>query len=201
MGTYKIEVLSNNFPYEEITELLHASYKMHADENRQFLAAKQTVEQTKKRLENAICMLAYDGEGLVGMISAKIYHKENDKTRRWYEDDSYAVLEQMAIRPDYQKSNLLSMMLAKGIRMNEIRNLDSVIMDTSAKATELVSHYQRLGGKIVDLVSWESTNYYSYVFRKPMKGKVYSDRYCKWKYFWSAMRCKIRYTEDGKKRF
>jgi ribosomal protein S18 acetylase RimI-like enzyme len=202
MGKIKIEVLEDNFPYEEITELLHASYREHLEAGRKYLAATQTVEDTKRRLDGRICIVCYDGEGkLVGTLAAKIIKKGPDSKRKWYEDDNYFYIEQMAVHPDYRDANIMSMMALRAMKNKEVRKADSWMSDTSMLATELVRSYVGLGFQIVDMVSWESTNYYSYVFRKAVSGKVYSDKYVKFRFFLSKLACQLRYTAEGKKRF
>lgn len=201
MGKYKTEILYEDFPYEEITELLHKSYKEHLDAGRNYLAATQTIEDTRRRLEGRLCIVCYNNENkLVGTITVRLLNKEAG-SRKWYEDDSFLYIEQLAVDPDYRDENVLTMMCLKALKNKAIRDVESWMSDTSQLATNLVSSYVGMGFQIVDMVSWETTNYYSYVFRKPMNGKKYSTNYVKLRFLISKLICKITYTEDGKRRF
>ena len=93
------------------------------------------------------------------------------------------------------------MMAMKVLKLDEVKECKSLQGDTSCEAKELVQSYVKIGAKIVDLVSWPTTNYYSYVFRKNLSGKEYSDAYCKFRFTISKLLCMARYTKDGKKRF
>ena len=202
MSKMRVEVLTENFPYEDITELLHASYKEHLDAGRNYLAATQTVEDTKRRLEGKMCALCYDeNDRLVGSIAGKLVKKEPGAQRKWYEDDSFIYIDQMAVRPECRKDNILAIMTLKLMRNKLVRSVDSWMSDTSVKADGLVKAYVGLGFQIVDLVSWDTTNYYSYVFRKPINGKQYSEKFVKFKFFLAQLKCKLQFSEDGKKRF
>ncbi len=197
----RIEILQKDFPYEEISELLHESYREHLEAGRQYYAAVQTVEQTRARLEGSYCVVAYDGDTMVGTMSFRIHRKDDASHRKWYEDDVYIYVGQLAVLPSYRNSKVLAMMCMKAGSLKEVRECQSAIADTSTEAHALIQGYLKMGFQIVDLVSWETTNYYSYVFRRNASGKVFSDAYCKFRFTISKMLCMIQYTKYGKKRF
>ncbi len=202
MGKTRIEIMTDNFPYEALTELLHVCYKEHLDAGRNYLAATQTVEDTKRRLEGRVCAVAYNEEGeLVASIAGKRIKRDANSKKKWYEDADTLYIEQMAVRPDYRKTNLLVKLILHANKIDWVKKVDSWMTDTSAEADALVSAYLKMGFQIVDMVSWETTNYYSYVFRKPLNGKKYSDRYVKFRFFFHKLACQIKYTKEGKKRF
>jgi hypothetical protein len=197
----RIEILEKDFPYEEITELLHESYKGHLEAGRNYLAAVQSVEQTKERLQGAYCVVAYDEDRLVGTMAFRICRKEPGARRKWYEDDVYVYGGQLAVLPSYRDTKVFALMALKASRLKEIREAKSSIADTSVEAHELVASYLKMGYQIVDLVSWETTNYYSYVFRKKMTGRAYSDAYCRFRFEISKLLCKLQYKKNGERRF
>ena len=202
MGKFRIEILDKDFPYEEITELLHAAYKEHLDAGRNYKAATQTIEDTKQRLEGRFCVVAYDENNkLVGSVAFKIIERKPEEIHKWYEDGSAVYIEQMAVHPDYRDTNVMALMAIKGMKNEMAKKVGSWCSDTSVKAEHLVKAYVKMGFQIVDVVSWETTNYYSYVFRRPIKGTKYSDEFVKRKLFWANLKCRLKYTENGKKRF
>ena len=106
----------------------------------------------------------------------------------------------MAVLPEYRESYVLAFMAMKLTKVDWVKNCGSWMSDTTVKAEQLTEAYVKMGYQIVDMVSWETTNYYSYVFRRPNKGKVFSDRYVRFRFTLGKLRCKLLYTEDGKRR-
>ena len=197
----RIEIFEKDYPCEEITELLHASYREHLEAGRQYYAAVQTVEQTRARLEGSYCAVAYDGDTMVGTMSFRIHRKEDASRRKWYEDDVYIYGGQLAVLPSYRNSKVVALMAMKVARLKEVREAKSSIADTSVDAHELVANYLKMGFQIVDMISWDTTNYYSYVFRRNQSGKEYSDAYCRFRFMISKILCMIQYKKNGERRF
>ena len=106
----------------------------------------------------------------------------------------------MAVLPEYRKSMVMALMAMKLKQVEWVKNCDSAMGDTSEKSVYLAEAYEKLGFQIVDMVSWESTNYYSYVFRKANKGMVFSDRYARFRFTISRIKVKLLFTENGKPR-
>lgn len=202
MARYRTEIVRDgNLPYEEITELLHLSYAEHLQAGRNYAAAVQDVETTKKRLEGHIVVLMYEGDTLVGTSSYKQCYKKPGDYRKWYQDDYYVEAAQTAIHPDHRTKGAFMKMALVMFKMDEIKNCDAVMADTSVEAEELIKGYLNMGMQIVDMVSWPNTNYYSYIFRRPIKGERIDEKLLKKKMFWAKLKCKIRYSKTGRKRF
>jgi hypothetical protein len=197
----RVEVIQKDFPYEDITQLLHECYREHLDAGRNYLAAVQSVEKTKARLEGSYCVVAYDEDTLVGTASFRIHRHEEGVHRKWYEARVYIYVGQLAVLPSYRNTKVLTLMGMKAASLKEVRECQSCIADTSVQANVLVEGYLKMGFQIVDLISWETTNYYSYVFRRNVSGKEFSDSFCKFRFTISKFLCMMRYTKNGKKRF
>lgn len=58
MGKIKIYEEKENIPYEEITKVLNLAYKELLDQSLSYAAATQTVERTKARMKDGVCMIA-----------------------------------------------------------------------------------------------------------------------------------------------
>lgn len=202
MKKFRTEIFEKNFPCEELTELLHVSYKEHMEAGNLYLAATQTAEDTKRRLEGCVCAVAYNEDNkIIATMACKLIKKEAGEKRKWYEDDSAAYFEQMAVHPDYRKTKVALQLRCMLEELEWVKNADSIMIDTSELATNLVKGYTAMGFQIVDTVSWGTTNYYSFIFRKPVKGKRYDDKYVKMRFFFSDLACRLRYTKYGKRRF
>ena len=67
----------NYISYEEITELLHAAYSERKSQGLHFAAAIQTAQQTRKRIDEGVCLVALIDKKLVGTITYKVIIKSN----------------------------------------------------------------------------------------------------------------------------
>lgn len=201
MKKFKLEIFEKDYPYDEITNLLHLSYKDRLDNGEQFLAATQSVEITKSRLEGCSCLVAYnDDNEIIATVTYKTITKTPYESRKWYEDDNMVYIEQMAVHPYYRKSGVLLQLKKRMEDLECVKNADSLISDTSELALDLVKGYTAMGFQIVDVVSWGTTNYYSLVLRKAINGKRYDEKYVKRKVFFSNLRCRLVYNRHGEKR-
>ncbi|MDD3139694.1 MAG: GNAT family N-acetyltransferase [Lachnospiraceae bacterium] len=202
----KLEIYEYNqgeeIPYAEITNILNKSYHEYEDAGLDYAAATQDIETTKKRMENAHCIVVKDADVIVGSLTYKIYIREEVQKRKWYEDNRIATIEQLAVLPEYRDSKAMLLMGIYMLRrlMKSPEHIESVIIDTSCEAKRLVRAYVGIGFQIVDLKSWETTNYYSYIFRGTLNGRKYSDRYCQLRFAISSFCVKMQYDKYGKKR-
>lgn len=192
------EATGDKIPYEELTILLHKAYKKHTDNNLDYAAAKQDIETTKNRIGNGSCILIRYKDKLVGTITFK---EATNKSFRWYERGHNVYLSQMAVDPDYSDAKVYFRLMSYLNKKSKECSYDACIADTSEKATKLTKHYLKLGYQIVAYKSWSGTNYYSYIFRKPINnGKVYSDRFCKIMFTLSKICCITLKKENGEYR-
>ena len=199
MGKIKIYEEKGNIPYEEITKVLNLAYKELLDQSLSYAAATQTVEKTKARMKNGVCMIAEIDGKIVGTLTYHVHEKKENS--KWYIDGKYIVLTQLAVLPEYREHNVYLCLASNFLRkVRKDKEIACLIADTSVEAERLVKGYVSLGMQIVDYVSWPGTNYYSYVFCKTINGKKFQDEYCEKRLKIAKLKCKLQYKKNGQKR-
>lgn len=93
----EIKKFSNGDSIEELTSLLHASYKRLADMGLKFVATYQTAEYTKNFIKNGECFIIKNNGGRISatvMYYNSPFMKEED-TPEWYLKNNVASLENL----------------------------------------------------------------------------------------------------------
>lgn len=188
-------------PYEEITKVLNLSYEDWVNKNLLYRAATQTVTMTMERMKEGFCILAYEAGKIIGVVTVHIIQKEKEK-RKWYEDEKYGEISQLAVLPQYRNGKVLVGLILYGRKciFNKEQGLASFLFDTSVQANSLLRMYIGVGSQIVDYISWSGTNYYSYVLRYPLLKNRLNETYCKFRVCVACLWCHISYTKTGKQR-
>ena len=185
----------------DITELLHIGYAERANAGMQYSATAQSVETTIKRVGDGICLVGLIDGKLVATETYNHIKRKDVKLKKWYHDNNFYLLHSLTVHPDYKKLGI-GLKIRNYIRDEAIRNnIDSLISDTSEKATWLIKWYDRLGHKKVGYTSHKATNYYSVVMRTPLRGKKYGETYRKIRLFISYLFCRVLWKENGEFRF
>lgn len=185
--------------WEEITELLHAAFKERKDQGLSYLATRQSVETTKQRVADGICLVALYDNKLVGTVTLQI-NKIIDQKRKWYHESSYAYSKQLAVLPEFKGKGIGKALQNARLQICFDNNVDALIFDTSHKAESLISRFLWLGAQKIDFISHSTTNYYSIVFRIPIKGKNINKLYCGFRYYLSMIRCVLLKDKNGELR-
>ena len=149
---------------EELTELLHRSYKRLADMGLNFIATKQDAEYTRKYMEKGECYVLNEGEKLTGTIF--YYLKTFNDAPDIFKREDTVLFGKFAVDPSCQNLGLGSRL------MDFIENLaisngkKQIVLDTSEKALHLIDYYNKRGYEIVQHWQWPDVNYRSVVMRK-----------------------------------
>ncbi len=157
--------------WESITDLLHEAYAERKEEGLNFSAVNQPVRVTISRVGDGDCLVALLEEKLVGTVSFRMVDSRNDKHRKWYCDDLYCEFFQVAVHPEYKKHGIATRLMEKLDEIADQSGAGSYISSTAADAIWLGKWYQKLGNQKVGYCSYNSTNYYSVIRRKPLHGK------------------------------
>ncbi|MBT2541888.1 GNAT family N-acetyltransferase [Streptomyces sp. ISL-44] len=150
---------------EELTSLLHRSYADHAAAGRVFFASYQSLQDTANRLGKGECWVALRGNELVGTVTVAAPHAAPEG---YPAPASAGSFWQLAVDPSERGTGLGQRLLE--LAEGRIAALGSVqvVIDTSAKATELVGWYRRRGYVPVGMWRWGVTNYESVVLSKAL---------------------------------
>lgn len=152
---------------DELTQLLHKSYKSLADMGFRFVASYQDKAKTFDRIKNAYCLVAVLDKKIIGTIA---YYSPSIKGGTpWYEKGDVASFGQFAVDPDYQQAGIGNLLLshieehATGDGANELG------LDTAEGAAHLIRYYTSRGYRFIEYVQWQITNYRSIVLSKSLR--------------------------------
>lgn len=188
----EIHQKGEDISWEELTDLLHASFQERIDQGMHFSCSYLTPEEFKRDSANAVVLVAIDKDNnrLAGTCSVVIC--QGDK-------GNWAYFQNMAIHPDYKRRGVGSRLEEHRTEIARVNGCQYVMGDTATGARSSINLRKKYGFRIVGLKSWPNTNYYSYVFRKQLVDdpKWNNPLYCKMRYYLSAMKCKLKYHANG----
>ncbi|WP_432664085.1 GNAT family N-acetyltransferase [Wukongibacter baidiensis] len=164
----EFRLISEEDSIEELTELLHKSYKALADMGLKYVATYQDESITLKRIENAYkCYVGIYKNKIVSTVS--LYTPKPSDVSNWYNNDFVAKFGQFAVLPELQKCGIGSRMM--DIIENDAQNMQSVnelALDTAESAHHLIDYYKKRGYRDAEKIKWDMTNYHSVVLSKSL---------------------------------
>ncbi|MFE9255686.1 GNAT family N-acetyltransferase [Streptomyces sp. NPDC006879] len=152
---------------EELTRLLHRAYADHAAAGRIFFASYQSLQDTANRLGKGECWVARRGDALVGTVTVAAPHAVPEGYPAPATAGSFW---QLAVDPSERGTGLGQRLMDLAEERIAALGSAQVVIDTSAKATELVGWYRRRGYVPVGTWRWDVTNYESVVLAKALLG-------------------------------
>ena len=157
-------ILNEKDSLEELTSLIHRSYRQLADLGFRYWGTHQSVEDTKKRISNGECYIVINQEKIIGTI---LLTPPNKKTGTpWYDCNNVSTFHQFAIDPNYQRQGLGSKLLdAIETRAIEL-GATELACDTAEGATHLINMYLKRGYRQIGMADWDMTNYKSIILSK-----------------------------------
>lgn len=159
-----IRRLESNDSLEDLTDLLHRAYGRLAEMGFAFVASHQDVETTRARVSNGECLVASDGERLVGTIT--VYQPGVRTQCDWYRKTGVAAFGQFAVDPRLQGNGVGRALLQAAEALAVEMGATHLALDTAAPATHLIELYERMGFRAIEEVQWNVTNYRSVVMSK-----------------------------------
>jgi GNAT superfamily N-acetyltransferase len=160
---------SGNDSIEELTELLHASYKRLADMGLNFVATYQTKEYTKNFIKNGECFIIKDEEKIIATV---MYYNEpfmkEDETPDWYLKDFVSYFGKFAVLPEYQNKGIGGKLMDFLEEYAASKGKMELALDTSEKAIHLIDYYEKRGYRFIQHHQWDVTNYRSVVMSKSL---------------------------------
>ncbi len=163
-----ITPFSENDSVEELTSLLHASYKRLADMNLKFVATYQTPEYTKDFIENrGECFIMKNEEEKV-IATIMLITEDEDYLPPWYKKDIVAHFGKFAVHPDEQNKGIGGMMMDFIEDYAKSKGKTELALDTSEKALHLIEYYKKRGYRFIEYHQWDVTNYRSVIMSKTL---------------------------------
>lgn len=148
----------------QLTKLLHQSYKQLADLGFSYMATHQDSTITLKRIENAVCLIAMKDNKMIGSIS--YYSPENNTGCNWYDKDNVAKIGQFGVHPSYQSKGVGRRLLELVEVLATKDGVEELALDTAEGASHLIQFYGNKGYRFIEYVNWNHTNYRSVILSK-----------------------------------
>lgn len=188
----EIQQKGEDTSWEELTNLLHESFQERIDQGMHFSCSYLTPEDFERCSANAVVLLAIDKDKdrLAGTASVVINRDDKD-TRAYFQN--------MAIHPDYKHRGVGSKLEEHRTEIARVNGCKYVTGDTAVGAKSSINLRKKYGFKIIGLLSWPNTNYYSYVFRKQLVPHPLwsNDLFCKIHFWFSSIICRLKYKANG----
>lgn len=164
MESITIREFSTQDNIEELTSLLHLSYKKLADQGLHFKAATQTIDETRRRIKSGKAMVAIHNNTLVGTIC--YYSPRRLRSHYSLRESGLAKFGQFAVHPEWQMSGLGSLLVSRVESLAVQDEARAIALDTAENATSLVSFYSKRGYRPISFTRWKATNYRSVIMKK-----------------------------------
>ena len=151
---------------DELTDLLHRSYKILADMNLKYVATYQDVSITKKRINKGVCFVAVNNEKIIGTVT--YYSPENSVGSLWLEKEGVAHFGQLGVEPDYRNKGIGSLLISHVEKFAQKQGVSELALDTAEPAKHLIDWYEKLGYRFIEHCQWKMTNYRSVIMSKKL---------------------------------
>ncbi len=162
-----VRSLNENDSLEELTDLIHRSYRQLADLGFRYWGTHQTVADTKKRVSKGSCYIGLIGNQIISTVT--FYSPGISGGHPWFEQKNIAKFGQFAVEPAYQQQGIGGKMMdlieQKAVEMNA----GEIACDTAEGATHLIRMYRNRGYRIVGKADWDITNFISVILSKKLK--------------------------------
>jgi len=161
-----LQLFTNADDIYVLTQLLNLAYKKWQDAGFNYLAATQTADITKKRIQNAQCFILKNQEQIIATVT---YYKPLSKINSehpLYKQPNIATYGQLAVHPNFQKQGIASAIIKFVEQLAKQDKSTQIIIDTAQNNTQLVNYYIGKGYKVIDTTNWSTTNYTSVFLAK-----------------------------------
>jgi GNAT superfamily N-acetyltransferase len=164
MSELVIRELRSEDSLEELTELLHRSYKALADIGLRYVATYQDVTTTRERIAKGVAFVAEIRGTLLGTIV--FTRSEHTSIPKSNPIPNAGKLNQLAVEPSWQGLGIGRRLFDHAEQYAWSQGIQALVLDTAEQATHLISWYEKMGYRIVEYVTWDITNYRSAVLVK-----------------------------------
>lgn len=190
-------IAESPFSYDDVVNLLHESFKERQEQGLEFTCSTMTVESFKNRTKQGTVLVAWDKDAnsLLGTVTITLYTDS--------EGVIYGYHENLAISPCAKRLGIGAKLLEECIIITTNAGGQYILSDTAVGATSSVRWHKKNGFRIIGLVSYQSTNYYSYYFRKQLihLSKWDNPFFCWLGYMKSSLNTRARRKANGKPTF
>lgn len=191
-----IKIYHNNekAPYPEISSLIRESFKERLDAGLNFGCATFSAKQLCDHVKNDYVFVAYDEDKIVGTVTISIKEKLGYK---------YGSHEFLAISNKMKGKGMATYIFQTVLEFAKEQELDFLTSTTAVDALSSIKYHKKNGFHIYRYDSFQSTNYYSYHFIRPIR-KMLIFNYVLFRlpiFYITLVVCKLTKRKDGSKRF
>jgi GNAT superfamily N-acetyltransferase len=152
--------------FAHLTALLHRAYAPLAASGLRFLATHQSEEVTRERCNSGVCFVAELDSCVVGTVT--YYPPSATKGSPWLDRPDVASFGQLGVEPKLRGQKIGHGLVAAVEQQARIDGAVELALDTALAARHLVTWYERLGYRRIEIVSWPVTNYRSVIMSKTL---------------------------------
>lgn len=163
---FHIRLLNEQDSIEELTDILHKSYKQLKDRGYYSLATHQTAEITKRRIAEGKCLVAVVDEKMIGTLT--YVPAVNASGHEWYNQKNVGICRQFGVIPEMQRTGIGTALLAEAEKLAMEEGTTELALDTVGEAGDLVDYYVRRGFRKVGEAQWKEVNYRSVILSKKL---------------------------------
>ena len=163
-----IRPFSENDSVEELTGLLHKSYKSLLDAGWHHVAGWQDEKMTAHHISTGECFIAGLNGKMIGTIL--LYGDFSDKgdIPDLYKRKDVKVFGKFAVDPEHQKSGVGGLLLEFAENHAKEQGIKEIALDTSEETTHLIEFYKKRDYKFICHHQWKITNFRSVVMSKKL---------------------------------
>lgn len=153
-----------------LTELLHRAYAELAARGLNYVACRQTVEVTERRVRAGHCLIAEVDGMVVGTITVR---KSNPEAQvPTYRETGTFTFGQFGVDPTIRGQGIGRALHEHALRFAEENGGTAMALDTAAPAVHLIALYSKWGYREVGRHRWDVTNYESVVMKKEIERRA-----------------------------
>ena len=183
--------------WDDIHAVLEDAHKVNRKHGLEMINSHLNGEQLKKKIGNGICVVALDGNKVIGTQSVLL--KEGDK---WYsKGQKVAHYCLTGVLRRYQGCGIKEM-LDSTCKEYILKELPSIIQGNTAESNVLIRKMVKSSGYIeLCYDAFKNTDYYSVFFARWPNGCPYSLWYCRFRCWLSKVYVKTRFKPGKIERF
>lgn len=181
------------YSYEDVIALMHSSFDERIQQGLYFTCSTLTAPQFREKTKDSIVLVAWDSDSkeLLGTVTITM--------RKDRKGTVYGYHEYLAISPKAKRLGVGTKLLEELVVIINRVGGQYILSDTAVGAKSSVRWHKKNGFMIIGLMSYESTNYYSYLFRRQLvpSFKWSNPFFCWVLYVKSSVNIRLRRKADG----
>lgn len=153
-------IKNTSFSYGDVVSLIRQSFEERLRQGLVFTCSSMSVDDFMNRTRESTVLVAIDKDSnrLLGTGTISLL-KDNRGVL-------YGYIEYAAIAPDLKRCGIGSKLLAAREKIAIDMGAKYILSDTAVGADSSIKYHKKNGYRIIQLMHYPTTNYYSYVFRK-----------------------------------